>query len=522
MAVQKNRLGLILAGLMLGIFVAAIDNTIVATAMGTIVSDLGGLDKFVWVTSAYLVTEMAGMPIFGKLSDMYGRKRFFVLGIFLFLLGSVLCGTAHNIVELSIYRAIQGIGGGALMPIAFTVLFDVVPMEKRGSMSGIFGAVFGTSSLFGPLLGAYIVDHIDWRWIFYINLPIGLAALALILFFYKESVEHAKQRIDWWGAATLVGSVVCLMFALELGGQQYAWGSAQILSLFAGAAVLLIVFLFAEAKAEEPIISYAMFRRRLFAASTLTGLFYGAGFVTFAMYIPIFVQGVNGGSATNSGLILLPMTLGSVFSSQIGAFFTTKTSYRNVMIASGLIFILGTVLLSTLTPDTSQLLLTLYMIVAGVGVGFSFSVLGMASMHGFDARQRGSASSTMSFVRSLGMTVGLTVFGILQRNAMTSKLADVAGGGGGAPGGNSLGSVRESLSSEKRAAIPKDVLTKIIDALSSSITHMFMWAVAAAVLALIAVLFMGRDRLQLPAKGGKGGKGAKGGAQAQTDYGGGH
>jgi MFS family permease len=233
------------------------------------------------------------------------------------------------------------------------------------------------------------------------------------------------------------------------------------------------------------------------------------------MYIPIFVQGVNGGTATNSGLILLPMTLGSVFSSQIGAFFTNKTSYRNVMIFSALIFILGTFLLSTLTPDTSNWLLTLYMIVAGVGVGFSFSVLGMASMHGFDARQRGSASSTMSFVRSLGMTVGLTVFGILQRNGMTSKLADAFGGSsGGAPGGDSLGSIRESLSSEKRAAIPKDTLDKIVHALSSSITQMFLWALLAAVLALVAVLFMGRERLELPAKGSKG--------KAKPEYGGGH
>ncbi|WP_027094687.1 MDR family MFS transporter [Cohnella thermotolerans] len=518
MALQKNRLGFILAGLMLGIFVAAIDNTIVATAMGTIVSELGGLDKFVWVTSAYLVTEMAGMPIFGKLSDMYGRKRFFILGIFLFLLGSVLCGTATNIVELSIYRAIQGIGGGALMPIAFTILFDVVPMEKRGGMSGIFGAVFGASSLFGPLLGAYIVDHIDWRWIFYINLPLGLVALFFILFFYKESLEHAKQKIDWWGAVTLVGAVVCLMFSLELGGQEYAWDSVQILSLLAAAAVLFAAFLLVERKAEEPIISYGMFRRRLFASSTIIGMFYGAGFITFAMYIPIFVQGVNGGSATNSGLILLPMTLSSVFASQLGGFLSAKTSYRNIMIGSALIFILGTFLLSTLTPDTSRWLLTIYMIVAGFGIGFSFSVLGMASMHGFDARQRGSASSTMSFVRSLGMTVGLTIFGILQRNELTSKLASAFGGSsGGAPGGRSFGDIRESLSSEKRAAIPKEILGKIIDSMSSSITTMFLWALVPAVLALVAVLFMGKERLQLPAKGAKGASPERG---AKPEFGG--
>ncbi|MBB6632899.1 MDR family MFS transporter [Cohnella thailandensis] len=486
---------------MLGIFVAAIDNTIVGTSMATIVSDLGGYEKIVWVTSAYLVTEMAGMPIFGKLSDMYGRKRFFVFGIAMFLLGSILCGTAHSIVELSIYRAIQGIGGGALMPIAFTILFDVVPLEKRGSMSGIFGAVFGTSSLIGPLLGAYITDHIDWRWIFYINVPIGIVALAFILIYYKESPIHEKQRIDWWGASTLVGAVVCLMFALEFGGQEYAWNSSVILSLFAGAAVLVAVFLFAETKARDPIISYAMFRKRLFASSTLAGLFYGAAFITFAMYIPIFVQGVNGGSATNSGLILLPLTLGSVVSAQIGAVLSMKTSYRNVMIVSALILTLGAYLLSTITPDTTRFMLVLYLVITGVGVGFSFSVLGMSSMHSFDERQRGSASATMSFVRSLGMTVGLTVFGILQRNTLTSKLSEsFAEGGGGAPAGESLGDLRESLTPEKRAQIPPDVLDKIIDAMSSSITHMFLWALVPAVLALVVVCFMGKAKLDIPAK----------------------
>lgn len=183
MAVKKSSMGIVIAGLLLGIFVAAIDNTIVATAMGTIVGDLGGLDKFVWVTSAYMVAEMAGMPIFGKLSDMFGRKRFFVFGILMFLAGSVLCGTADSIVELSIYRAIQGIGGGALVPIAFTILFDIIAPEQRGKMGGLFGAVFGLSSIFGPLLGAYITDYVGWRWVFYINIPLGVSSFRFCGFF---------------------------------------------------------------------------------------------------------------------------------------------------------------------------------------------------------------------------------------------------------------------------------------------------------------------------------------------------
>ncbi|MFL6558025.1 MAG: MFS transporter, partial [Bacillus sp. (in: firmicutes)] len=208
MAVKESKLGLVVAGLLLGILMASMDNTIVVTAMGTIVGDLGGLENFVWVVSAYMVAEMAGMPIFGKLSDMYGRKRFFIFGLILFMAGSALCGTAETITQLSIYRAIQGIGGGALVPIAFTIMFDLFPPEKRGKMGGLFGAVFGLSSIFGPLLGAYIADYISWHWIFYINMPLGILSLIFITIAYKESPIHKKQIIDWSGAVALVGAVV--------------------------------------------------------------------------------------------------------------------------------------------------------------------------------------------------------------------------------------------------------------------------------------------------------------------------
>jgi multidrug resistance protein len=207
-----------------------------------------------------MVATMAGMPIFGKLSDMYGRKRFYIGGLLLFLVGSILCGTASSIEQLSVYRAIQGIGGGALMPIAFTIMYDIFPAEKRGKMTGLFGAVFGTSSVFGPLLGAYITDYINWHWVFYINIPLGIISLFLITKYYKESLQYSKQKIDWAGAVTLIIGIVCLMFALELGGKQYAWDSSVIVSLFATFAIMLIIFFFIERKVEEPIISFHLFK----------------------------------------------------------------------------------------------------------------------------------------------------------------------------------------------------------------------------------------------------------------------
>ncbi|EJS69159.1 MFS transporter [Bacillus cereus] len=500
MVEKNNKLGFVVAGLLLGILMASMDNTIVVTAMGTIVGDLGGLENFVWVVSAYMVAEMAGMPIFGKLSDMYGRKRFFIFGLIVFMIGSALCGTAENITQLGIYRAIQGIGGGALVPIAFTIVFDIFPPEKRGKMGGLFGAVFGLSSIFGPLLGAYITDYISWHWVFYINLPLGVLALIFITFFYKESRVHRKQKIDWFGAITLVGAVVSLMFALELGGQKYDWDSNFILSLFGGFAILIIAFIFIERKVEEPIISFEMFKQRLFGMSTIIALCYGAAFMSATVYIPLFIQGVYGGSATNSGLLLLPMMLGSVVTAQLGGFLTTKLSYRNIMIISAVIMLIGLFLLSTLTPETSRILLTVYMIIIGFGVGFSFSVLSMAAIHNFGMEQRGSATSTSNFIRSLGMTLGITIFGMIQRTGFQDQLEEAFKGMSGGMNTNALGDSRAILSESARSQIPPQILDKIIDALSSSIVQTFMWALVPAGLAFIFIFFMGNERMVIKKK----------------------
>ncbi|WP_310550538.1 MDR family MFS transporter [Paenibacillus glufosinatiresistens] len=498
---KESNMKLVVAGLLLGILMSAMDNTIVAAAMGTIVADLGGVDKLVWVTSAYMVMVMAGTPIFGKLSDMYGRKRFFLFGLIVFLVGSALCGTSTTLTQLIIYRAIQGVGGGALMPIAFTIIFDIFPPEKRGKMTGLFGAVFGISSVLGPLLGAYITDYMGWEWVFYINLPLGVVAFFLIVAAYKESVIHSKQRIDWGGAFTLVGAVICLMFGLELGGQtvghhEYAWSSPEILSLFAGFAILLIAFLLIERKAAEPVISFDMFRNRLFATSAIAALFYGATFIVATVYIPIFVQGVFGGSATNSGLILMPMMIGSVIGSQTGGILTSRTSFRNIMLISAVCFVAGVATLTQLDPDISRLLVNVFMALLGFGVGFSFSVLNMSAVHHFDIRQRGSATSTSTFTRSLGMTLGITIFGIIQRNSFSSQLKDAFGGADT----SSFGDTRSALTPEARAKIPAAVLEKITSSLSTSIAHTFMWALIPAVAALVFVLLMPGDRLKIPAK----------------------
>ncbi|WP_249596330.1 MDR family MFS transporter [Peribacillus frigoritolerans] len=499
MNVQKNQ-KFIVAGLLLGILMSAMDNTIVATAMGTIVSDLGGFDKFVWVTSAYMVATMASMPIFGKLSDMYGRKRFFIFGLIVFLIGSALCGMAQSIVQLSIFRAIQGIGGGALMPIAFTIIFDIFPPEKRGKLTGLFGAVFGASSVLGPLLGAYITEYSSWHWIFYVNVPIGIISLFFIWNYYKESPNTREQKIDWGGAATLVIAVISLMFALELGGE-YGWSSSPIIGLFASFVVFFVSFFFFEKRAKDPIISLWLFKRRLFATSQILAILYGGTFIILTVYIPIFVQAVYGGSATNAGLILTPMMLGSVIGSAIGGIFNTKTSFRNLMTVSVICYFAGMLLLGTITPDTSRTLLTLYMILTGFGMGFSFSLLPIASIHNLEPGFRGSANSTNSFLRSFGMTLGVTIYGAIQNNVFTSKMTDAFKGMQGSPDTAGLmEDPRQLFQSDARAEIPDFILDKIVHAMSDSISLIFTLALIPIGLAAITVFFMGKTRVETPSK----------------------
>lgn len=499
---DKIRLRLVLTGILLGILMAAMDNTIVATALGSILGDLGGVDSYIWITSAYAVAVLAGMPIFGKLSDMYGRKRFFLFGIIVFLVGSALCGLAQTVPQLAVFRAIQGIGGGALLPIAFTIVFDVFPPEQRGKMTGLLGAVFGASSVLGPLLGAWITESISWHWVFYVNIPIGAISLFLIIRYYKEAAQPIKQTIDWLGAITLVTAVVSLMFGLELGGKKFEWFSWQSISLFSIFVVFFIVFIWAETRAKEPIISFWMFKNRLFASSQALAFLYGATFIGLTIFIPLFVQAVYGGSATNAGIILMPMLLGSVAGSALGGILQTKTSYRNIMVISVIAYSIGMVLMSTITPDTSRIALSLFMVLVGFGVGFSFSLLPSASMHEMDYRYRGSANSTNSFFRSLGLALGITIFGAIQTKLLTSEMstgfAKLGGSGQGGP--ESLGNIQTVFQPEARANIPPDILDVIVNAMSTSISATYLWSLIPVGIAVIAVFYMGNERLDVTKK----------------------
>lgn len=484
---------LVVGGLLLGILMASMDNTIVATAMGTIVSELGGMDKFVWVTSAYMIASVAGMPIWGKLSDMYGRKLFYLSGLGLFIVGSMLCGTAQDMSQLIIYRAIQGLGGGALMPIAFTIIFDIFPPAERGKVSGLFGAVFGLSAIFGPLLGAYLTDYANWRWVFYVNMPLGFISFVLLVKFYHESLVHRLQKIDWPGALLLVMSVLSLMLALQLGSKSHSWQSPGLVGLLASFIIFLAIFLWVEKKAADPVIQLALFKDELFAASQGAALLYGAVFILATVFIPIYVQGVFGGSATNAGMILMPMMLGSVFGSQMGGAATTRTSYRNIMLVSGLLLLVGIALLGTMSPTTPRWMITIYMIITGTAVGVSFPVLSMASVHDLEFRLRGSANSQVAFFRTIGMTLGISIFGSVQSRLFLSGMRQAF------PGVQTVKHIKDSrvlLQPAVRAQMPPEVLHKMSAILAGSIDRVFEYSLITVLLALICIVLMGNARLQ--------------------------
>ncbi|MBB6672878.1 MDR family MFS transporter [Cohnella nanjingensis] len=498
MDAKRSNTKLVVAGLLLGLFMSALDQTIVSTAMTTIIKKLGGLDKFVWVYSAYMIAMVVATPIFGKLSDMYGRKRFFLAGVFLFIAGSVLCGTAQNMDQLIIYRAIQGIGGGALMPIVFTIIFDLFPQEKRGKMMGLFGAVFGLSSVFGPILGATITDNISWRWIFYINVPIGFLSFLFILSAYHESKNHRKMSIDWLGALLLAGAILCLMFGLELGGSDgWAWNGWNTITLFVASGLMLVLFLVAERYAKDPIIALELFKKRLFTSSMMISFLYGGVMIAGATYIPLFIQGVFHKTATQTSTVLIPMMLGVVVSSQIGGRVAGKLRFRDVMVVSALTLVAGTALLGyAMDLTTSRLMITLYMIVVGLGMGVSFSLLNISTLSSVPPQYKGSASSLITFFRTIGSALGVTVFGALQKHEFQSGVKSLPGASAGMADKIKGGQALLDPTVQSKMGIPANVLQLLLDKLGHSIIYIFQWSVVLPVIALVFALLMGRARLE--------------------------
>ncbi|MCD9024001.1 MDR family MFS transporter [Cohnella silvisoli] len=509
MDVKKSNTRLVVAGLLLGLFMAALDQTIVSTAMPTIIKKLGGLESFIWVYSAYMIAMVVSTPIFGKLSDMYGRKRFFLMGLLLFMVGSILCGTAMNMDQLIIYRAIQGIGGGALMPIVFTIIFDLFPAEKRGKMMGLFGAVFGISSVFGPIMGGAITDNFHWGWIFYINVPIGILAVIFIAKAYHETKVSRKQVIDWAGAILLTATILTLMFGLELGGSEgWAWDSAKTISLFVASAVLFVLFLLAERVAKDPIVKLSLFKKRLFTSSMAISLLYGGVMIAGATYIPIFIQGVFHKTATQTSTVLIPMMLGVVLSSQIGGRVANKFRYRDVMIVSAITLLVGSYLLGfVMDTSTSRLMITLFMIIIGLGMGVSFSLLNISTLNSVPPQSKGSASSLITFFRTIGSALGVTVFGTLQKHEFQKGIAEIPNINPAMAAKIKGGQALLDPTVQAKMGLTADVVNGLLTKLADSIIFIFQWSVILPILALVFALLMGRARMEKAQPGQQGAPG---------------
>ena len=421
-SMSEGRRAPIIIGLLLGMLLSALDQTVVGTAMPHVIAELGG-QNISWVYTSYLLASTVGVPIYGKLSDIYGRRVFFIGGMILFLLGSALSGASQDMTQLILFRGIQGLGAGALMPIAQAIIADIFPPAERGKWQGLFMAVFGFATIIGPLLGGWITDNWGWRWVFYVNMPVGAVAIVTAGLTMPRIISNIRHKIDYLGSMLLVLWSAPLLLALSWGGSQYDWNSWQILGLFVGAALMLLAFLIVESRAAEPIISLRLFKSSIFTVSTITTFLLAAGMFGAILYLPYFVQDALGQSATNSGVILTPMMLGFIVSSIIGGQLLSRTGrYKIIALFGFTVASIGMMLLSRMTVATSNAELVRNMVITGLGIGVMMSLFTIVVQNAFPPRQIGEVTATLTFFRSMGSTIGLAVLGSVLTNAFASNL----------------------------------------------------------------------------------------------------
>ena len=423
----RRQLVLAMTGLLLALFLASLDQTIVATAMPRIIADLGGFDRFTWVTTAYLVASTTAVPIVGRLTDIYGRKVFFVAGIVIFLVGSVLAGFSQTMNQLIAFRAVQGVGGGMIMVNSLTAIADLFPPETRGKYQGFLGVVFGMSSVIGPTLGGFITDSISWGWVFLINIPIGIPVLLLIAFLFpaiKPEVENRKH--DYAGMVTLVLAVVPILLALSWGGVQYGWATPQVIGLLAFGAAMTAAFVTIERRSDSPIMPLEIYRNRMVAVSLVVTFLTGFGMFGGIIFIPLFFQGVLGASATSSGSFITPMMLGIVVGATLSGQLLARTGlrYRAFGLGGTAVMTLGLFLVSTMDESTSFARAVAYIVIMGMGLGSTFPTFILAVQNSIPFDLMGAATSAVQFFRSIGGMLGLALLGAVMANRFAAKFEE--------------------------------------------------------------------------------------------------
>jgi EmrB/QacA subfamily drug resistance transporter len=413
----------VMAGTLLGLFTAAMDQTMVSTSLPHIVASLGGLGLFPWVFTAFMVTSTTTVPIVGKLTDLFGRKPFYIAGVAILLIGSMLSGSSQSMEQLIAFRAVQGLGAGMIMGIAFAIIGDVFPPSERGKWSGLMTGVFASASVIGPLIGGTLTDNVNWRWVFYINLPMGSIAL-LVLFFGMPALRPAaRPKLDYRGTVLLMATVVPALLAFSWAGSRYDWLSPQIIGILTWATVATVMFTYAEVHTEEPLLPMGLFRNRIFAVSAVVTFLTGIGMFGSLSYIPLFVQGVIGTSATNSGLVTMPMMIAMAIASAIAGQIMSRLGHYRILGVVGLtVMVAGMYLLAQMDASSSTFIARRNMVILGIGLGMSLPLFMLAVQNAVSHRVMGIATSTMQFLRAVGGTMGVAIMGSLINSTLSSEL----------------------------------------------------------------------------------------------------
>jgi len=481
---EGRALWTVFAALMLGMFLAALDQTIVSTALPTIVGDLGGLNHLSWVVTSYLLASTVSTPLYGKLGDMVGRKPVFLVAILIFLAGSMLAGLSQSMTELIGFRALQGIGAGGLMVSAQAIIADIVPPRERGRYMGLIGSVFALASVAGPLLGGFLVDSLSWRWVFYVNLPVGALAVLIVVTRLHLHTPTVRHKIDLLGAALLSAGVASLILVTTWGGSQYAWGSTTIVGLAVAGVLLLVAFVWQETRAPEPILPLGLFRSRVFAVSNAMGFTIGMAMFGAIVFIPLYLQLVYGASPTSSGLRLLPLMAGLLVAAiASGRIISRIGRYKIFPIVGTAVLVLGMFLLSRLGVGTAPWLASVYMAVVGIGIGLVMQVLVLVVQNDVQPRDIGVATSTATFFRSMGGSFGVAIFGTIFATRLADQLAQLPRSVTARLGSG------VHLQPEQAKHLPPLVHADFLQAFAQSLHGVFLWGMAiAAIPAVLAWL----------------------------------
>ena len=464
---------------MTGMLLAALEATIVGTAMPTIVAALGGLAHYSWVFSAYLLTSTVTVPVWGKLSDLFGRRRLFQIGVFVFLVGSALCGLAQSMTQLIVWRAVQGLGAGALVPLAMTIIGDIFTLEERAKMQGLFSGVWGVSSVFGPLVGGFITDQLSWRWVFLINIPVGIAAAVLIGFALVEPKRDTRPSIDYAGAAVLTLAMTMLLLVLGEGSDPRLLLQPRNLALMAAIGVLLAAFVRIENRAVDPLVPFALFRNRVVSVAIVVGFLAGIAMFAAITFVPLLAQGVLGATATQAGSFLTPLMLSWVLASIVGGRLLIRMGSRTLVLVGLGLMLAGFCALATFTRDTPRMVMVFELVLIGSGLGLTMLTLLIASQHAVPREQLGITTSLNQFSRSMGGALGVAILGALLASGLAAYSHDP----------NAL------VNPEARAKIAPADLRALQGALEGTLRTIFWTSAAVVALALAAAFRIPRGKV---------------------------